>query len=215
MKTKKNVRITLTAFIAFVLWTVAITKIDLQAIGPRGTVVGFATLNDAFHKMTGVHLWLYEVTDWLGLVAIVFVLGFGVLGLIQLIRRRNLFKVDSDIIILGVFYILVIIGYVVFEEFAINYRPVIIEGRLESSYPSSTTLLILCVMPTAILQLKNRIKSVVIKNIIVLVISVFTLFMVVGRTISGVHWLTDMIGGILLSISLVMLYRTLITEFKH
>ncbi len=215
MKTKKNVRITLTAFIAFVLWTVAITKIDLQAIGPRGTVVGFATLNDAFHKMTGVHLWLYEVTDWLGLVAIVFVLGFGVLGLIQLIRRRNLFKVDSDIIILGVFYILVIIGYVVFEEFAINYRPVIIEGRLESSYPSSTTLLILCVMPTAILQLKNRIKSVVVKNIIVLVISVFTLFMVIGRTISGVHWLTDIIGGILLSISLVMLYRTLITEFKH
>ena len=214
MKTKKNVRITLTAFIAFVLWTVAITKIDLQAIGPRGTVVGFATLNDAFHKMTGVHLWLYEVTDWLGLVAIVFVLGFGVLGLIQLIRRRNLFKVDSDIIILGVFYILVIIGYVVFEEFAINYRPVIIEGRLESSYPS-TTLLILCVMPTAILQLKNRIKSVVVKNIIVLVISVFTLFMVIGRTISGVHWLTDIIGGILLSISLVMLYRTLITEFKH
>ena len=215
MKTKKNVRITLTAFIAYVLWTVAITKIDLQAIGPRGTVVGFATLNDAFHKMTGVHLWYYEVTDWLGLVAIVFVLGFGVLGLIQLIRRRNLFKVDSDIIILGVFYILVIIGYVVFEEFAINYRPVIIEGRLESSYPSSTTLLILCVMPTAILQLKNRIKSVVVKNIIVLVISVFTLFMVVGRTISGVHWLTDIIGGILLSISLVMLYRTLITEFKH
>ena len=215
MKTKKNVRITLTAFIAFVLWTVAITKIDLQAIGPRGTVVGFATLNDAFHKMTGVHLWLYEVTDWLGLVVIVFVLGFGVLGLIQLIRRRNLFKVDSDIIILGVFYILVIIGYVVFEEFAINYRPVIIEGRLESSYPSSTTLLILCVMPTAILQLKNRIKSVVVKNIIVLVISVFTLFMVVGRTISGVHWMTDIIGGILLSISLVMLYRTLITEFKH
>ena len=215
MKTKKNVRITLTAFIAFVLWTVAITKIDLQAIGPRGTVVGFATLNDAFHKMTGVHLWYYEVTDWLGLVAIVFVLGFGVLGLIQLIRRRNLFKVDSDIIILGVFYILVIIGYVVFEEFAINYRPVIIEGRLESSYPSSTTLLILCVMPTAILQLKNRIKSVVVKNIIVLVISVFTLFMVVGRTISGVHWMTDIIGGILLSISLVMLYRTLITEFKH
>ena len=215
MKTKKNVRITLTAFIAFVLWTVAITKIDLQAIGPRGNVVGFETLNDAFHKMTGVHLWLYEVTDWLGLVAIVFVLGFGVLGLIQLIRRRNLFKVDSDIIILGVFYILVIIGYVVFEEFAINYRPVIIEGRLESSYPSSTTLLILCVMPTAILQLKNRIKSVVVKNIIVLVISVFTLFMVIGRTISGVHWLTDIIGGILLSISLVMLYRTLITEFKH
>lgn len=116
MKTKKNVRITLTAFIAFVLWTVAITKIDLQAIGPRGTVVGFATLNDAFHKMTGVHLWLYEVTDWLGLVAIVFVLGFGVLGLIQLIRRRNLFKVDSDIIILGVFYILVIIGYVVLKS---------------------------------------------------------------------------------------------------
>ena len=151
----------------FATWTLALTKVDLQPVGPEGTVVGFATINSAFHEWTGVHMWLYEMTDWLGLVPIIVVLGFGMLGLIQLIKRRSLFKVDSDILILGVFYILVMTAYVIFEIFVINYRPVLIEGRLEASYPSSTTLLVLCVMPTAIMQLNNRIKNVVLRRVVV------------------------------------------------
>lgn len=136
------------------------------------------------------------------------------LGLIQWIKRRNLFKVDSDILILGVFYILVMTAYLVFEMFVINYRPVLIEGRLEASYPSSTTLLVLCVMPTAIMQLNNRIKNLVLRRVTVVSISLFIIFMVVGRLVSGVHWLTDIVGGVLLSIGLVMLYQMMVTIFR-
>ncbi|RHR30760.1 phosphatase PAP2 family protein [Clostridium sp. AF19-22AC] len=203
---KTNLCITLTALIAFLLWTLAVTKFDLQAIGPQKSIVGFASLNGAFHDFTGVHMWLYEVTDWLGLVPAVFVLGFGLLGLAQLIKRRSLFKVDSDILILGVFYILVMAVYILFEVFVINYRPVLIAGRLEASYPSSTTLLVLCVMPTAIMQLRKRINKPVVKNVVTVIISLFIIFMVIGRLVSGVHWMTDIVGGVLLSTFLVMLY---------
>ena len=213
-KNQRSLWIMLLALFMFVAWTLAITKIDLQAVGPEGSVVGFATINSAFHEWTGVHMWLYEITDWLGLIPIIFVLGFGVLGLIQLIKRRNLFKVDSDILILGVFYILVVTAYVIFEMFVINYRPVLIEGRLEASYPSSTTLLVLCVMPTAIMQLYNRIKNVVVRKVTVVSISLFIIFMVVGRLVSGVHWITDIVGGVLLSIGLVMLYQTMTMMFR-
>ncbi|MBQ1274228.1 MAG: phosphatase PAP2 family protein [Cellulosilyticum sp.] len=211
---QRSLWIMLVALFMFVAWTLALTKVDLQPVGPEGTVVGFATINSAFHEWTGVHMWLYEMTDWLGLVPIIVVLGFGMLGLIQLIKRRSLFKVDSDILILGVFYILVMTAYVIFEIFVINYRPILIEGRLEASYPSSTTLLVLCVMPTAIMQLNNRIKNVVLRKVTVVSISLFIVFMVVCRLVSGVHWLTDIVGGVLLSIGLVMLYQTMATRFR-
>lgn len=208
-KFQKSLWITLTALLAFVIWTVAIAKVDLQAIGPEGSVVGFATLNGAFHEWTGVHMWLYDITDVLELLAFVFVLGFGMLGLVQLVKRKSLFKVDSDILCLGVFYVLVMAAFVFFEIAKINYRPVLIEGKLEASYPSSTTLLVLCVMPTTILQLNSRIKNATLRRVVNVLLSLFTAFIAVARLISGVHWLTDIVGSVLLSIALVMFYRTI------
>lgn len=203
---QKNFCITICLLVSFVLWTIAICYLDVQAIGPNGTSVGFAKLNGFFHDLTGVHMLLYTVTDWLGFVPFCFVSGFAIMGLIQMIKRRSLFKVDGDILALGGFYALVMAAYAFFEIFVINYRPVLIEGVLEASYPSSTTLLVMCVMPTAIMQFCNRIKNEKIIRCIAYAIIAFIAFMVTGRLISGVHWLTDIIGGALLSMGLVMLY---------
>lgn len=192
---------------AFVIWTVMIQITDVQQIGQNGTNVGFATLNSWFHKLTGVHMSIYTVTDWLGLVPVFVCMIFGRIGLVQLIKRRSLFKVDYDIIVLGIYYLVVILGYLIFEEFPINYRPILINGVMEASYPSSTTLLVLSVMPTLIEQSGRRVKKVAIKNTVTIVTSIFSLFMVIGRLISGVHWITDIIGGILLSAGLYYIYK--------
>jgi undecaprenyl-diphosphatase len=183
-----------------------VLTLDVKPIGPRGSAVGFAALNGFFHKLTGVHMLLYTVTDWLGLVPIAVALGFALFGLFQWIRRRSILKVDRSILSLGVFYLLVIAAYVVFEYVVINRRPVLINGYLEASYPSSTTLLVTTVMPTALLQLCGRIRSKAVRRCVVLLISAFIAFMVVGRLFSGVHWLSDIIGGLLLSAGLVLAY---------
>ena len=197
-------------FAAFVVWTLVIRYIDVQAIGPRGSTVGFATINRFVHNLTGVHMDLYIVTDWLSVVPLMFVIGFGILGLVQWIKRKHLVKVDCSILVLGVFYIAVMAVYVLFETVVVNYRPVLINGYLEASYPSSTTMFVMCVMPTAIMQFNERIKNDVLKRWIRAVISAFTVFMVIGRLVSGVHWVTDIIGGVLLSAGLVLLYRAMI-----
>ncbi len=191
---------------AFVLWTVAVRFIDVDAIGPEGSSVGFAGLNGFFHTLTGVNMTLYEITDWLGLVPIAVCLGFALLGLFQWIKGRSLKRVDFSIFVLGGFYIAVMAVYILFEEVVINYRPVLIEGYLEASYPSSTTLLVTCVMPVADMQLRDRIKNRTFGKIISVLIWTFTVFMVAGRILSGVHWLSDIIGGLLLSAGLVLIY---------
>ena len=197
--------------IAFVMWTAAIRFVDVQAIGPQESSVGFATINHLVHNLTGVHMSLYTITDWLGLVPLMVVMGFGTLGLIQWIKRKHLLKVDYSILVLGGFYIVVMAAFVLFEVFIINYRPVLIDGILEASYPSSTTMLVMCVMPTAIMQFNARIKNIVLKRCVASAIIAFIVFMVMGRLVSGVHWFTDIIGGALLSTGLVLMYRAIIS----
>ena len=208
MKKKNKKRLVLGAslVVAFALWTVLVRFVDVQAIGPEGSSVGFAALNGFVHELTGVNWLLYTVTDWLGIVPITVALGFAILGLVQLIKRKSLWKLDRSILALGAFYIVVMAAYVFFEIVVINYRPTLIDGFLEASYPSSTTMLVMCVMPTAAMQLKVRIKNTALRRCTVIAIVVFTAFMVIGRLLSGVHWLTDIIGGALFSTGLVMTY---------
>ena len=194
---------------AFVLWTVLVSYVDVRAIGQNASSVGFATLNGYFHDLTGVNMFLYTITDWLGLVPIGVAFGFAVLGLVQWVGRKSLFKVDRSILALGGFYIIVLAMYIFFEIVVINYRPVLIDGYLEVSYPSSTTMLVMCVMPTAMMQLHARIKSDVFRRCVLISIAAFTAFMVIGRLASGVHWLTDIIGGALVSAGLVITYASI------
>ena len=208
---KQNFCIAWGLLAAFVLWTAVVSLVDVQAIGPRGSSVGLAAFNGFFHNLTGVHLSLYLLTDWLSLVPLGIVLGFGALGLVQWVKRKNLWKVDRSILVLGGFYLVVMAVYAFFEVYAVNYRPVLIEGVLEVSYPSSTTMLVMTVMPTAVLQLKSRIQHPALRKSVVIAMIVFTAFMVVGRLLSGVHWVTDIIGGGLLSAGLVMMYDALAT----
>ena len=193
--------------VAFVIWTVLILSVDVQGIGQNRTNVGFATFNQWFHRLTGVHMDLYVITDWLSLIPVFTCVLFGGMGVVQLVKRRSLFKVDYDIILLGFYYVAVISGYLVFEIFSLNYRPILIEGVMEASYPSSTTLIVLCVMPTLIEQGNRRLQNVCLKKITAALVICFSIFMVVGRLVSGVHWFTDIVGGILLSAGLFCIYK--------
>ena len=201
----------LALILVFTVWTILVQKVDVQPAGnyePQKNV-GFAGLNTWFHGLTGYSETLYKITDWLGLVPIAICIGFGILGMVQMIQRKSLLKVDTDIILLGIFYIVVIAGYLLFEKITINYRPVLVDGlaKPESSYPSSTTLLVLSVMPTLVFQAKRRIKNANVRKAVIIPSVLFTVFMLIGRTVAGVHWLTDIIGAIFLSAGLYLLYR--------
>ncbi|MBR5468650.1 MAG: phosphatase PAP2 family protein [Firmicutes bacterium] len=204
---KRKIYVGAVMLVLFLVWTVLVSIVDVRPIGPQNSEVGFAGINGFFHNLTGVHMWIYVLTDWLSLVPAGIVLGFGILGLKQWIERKSILKVDYDILVLGVFYVVVFGAYILFEEIAVNYRPMLINGILEASYPSSTTMLVLCVMPTAMMQFGERVKNEKVNRYVKNAIIIFTVFMVGGRLVSGVHWLTDIIGGMMLSAGIVAIYR--------
>ncbi len=193
-------------FAVFVLYTVSLKFVDVRQIGPQGSSVAYSTLNNAVHELFGVNMTLYEITDWAGVAAILIASGFAALGLVQLIKRKKLLKVDSGILLLGVFYIVVFVAYAFFEFVVINRRPVLIDGVLEASYPSSTTMLAMCVLPTAMMQFSRLIKNAAFRNAVNILLGLFTAFMVIGRLVSGVHWFTDILGGLIFSVSVILLH---------
>ncbi len=213
MKRKKELILGVILLVVFIIWTGLIQYVDVKPIGVDNTYIGFSTLNNWFHFLTGVHMTLYKITDWLGLIPIFVCVVFGGLGLVQLIKRKSLFKVDKDLILLGIYYFIVIMVYLIFEMIPINYRPILIDGRLEASYPSSTALLVLSVMPTLLLQVKRRSTHIFITKIVSVATILFSLFMVTGRLIAGVHWLTDIIGALILSAGLYYVYKALVFIF--
>ena len=200
---------------SFIIWTILIQTVDVQPVGVNGTNIGFAAFNSWFHNLTGTNMTLYTITDWLGLVPVFICMIFGTLGLLQLIKRKHLLQVDKDILFLGIYYIIVISAYLLFEMIPINYRPILIEGRMEASYPSSTTLLVLSVMPTLIFQTDRRLKNTSARNIIRILTILFSAFMVFGRLISGVHWFTDIVGSVMLSAGSFYIYKAFVLSYDR
>ncbi len=215
MKAKTNFLLSGILFALFIIFTLLVLNFDVQSIGPEGSFVGFAKLNRFFRDAVGVNMLWYNITDWLGISAIFTTSGLALLGLFQFIRRKSLLKVDADIYILGGLYLLVIAAYVFFEINVINYRPVLMDGMLEASYPSSHVMMVCTVMGSAVLQFRSRIKRkklLFTANSISLAVIIVTVF---GRFLSGVHWTSDIIGALLSSGALLMLYHSCVSLINN
>ena len=189
-----------------ILYILLVQYYDVEGIGPDNSKIGFALLNYKFHELTGYNARLYNLTEYLGVLPFILVAYYGIVGLIQLIQRKSIFKVDKKIINLGFFYISLLLVYIFFEKVIINYRPILIDHKLEASFPSSHTLLALCVCISSLLISKDYIKNDKIRKIVDIITYIVMGLLVVGRLLSGVHWLTDIIGAVLISYVLVSIY---------
>ena len=207
---KRNFLISGILLLIAITFTILVKVVDVKQIGVNNSSIGFATLNQFIFETTGVNMIWNHITDWLGLIPVFMAIVYAFIGLIQFIKRRSIFKVDKEIILLGLYYIIVIALYVFFEKVIINYRPILMNGFLEASYPSSHTLMTICICGSSILINKKLFNNKITKVINYLSIIIITIT-VVGRLISGVHWFTDIIGGILISTGLLMTFYSLLS----
>jgi len=193
-------------FCLFVVYTVLVKVVDVMPIGPENSEVGFASINGVFAKTFTYNGFWYQLTEYLGYMAIGVCLAFALLGLLQLIKGKSFKAVDKEIWVLAGFYVVVIAFYVLFEVLVINYRPIILEEGLEASYPSSHTVLAVSVFLSAVYEFETYIKNRNLKLTLQAVVIILAVLMVVGRMLSGVHWISDIIGGCLLAVSLVLMF---------
>lgn len=200
---KKRFLVAAVLLVLFIAFTCLVMLTDVQAIGPQGTEVGFASVNAAVFESLGTNSFLEKATDLLGLVSIGVGFVFAFCALVQLIKRKSMKKIDLEFYVLGVYYLLLGILYVGFEKLALNFRPVLDEGELAASFPSSHTLLIVAVMGSAVLMAERYLKGTKWFLPAAAVAGALALFAIGGRLFSGVHWYTDIMGGVMLALALI------------
>ena len=213
----KRRKLFIATFILFLIavgYILLVMKYDVQSIGPKNTKVGFAGINGAIHNMLPYNDTWYKITKYLGIVPFLICAFYGLQGIMQIIKYKSLKKVDKRLIYLGLFYVTMLVLYVLFDKIVINYRPVLEDGALESSFPSSHTLLAVCICASSLLISKFYIKDKKVLKIFDILTYALMILLVVGRLISGVHWLTDILGGIIISTFLVSLYYSFIYTYK-
>jgi len=183
---------------AFLILTVLVKTVDVKPIGPLDSKVGLATINGAvFHTYGSNPIW-YTLSEILGYLSIAVAAGFCLLGLWQWIQRKHLKKVDHDLLALYGAYGVMAAFYLLFEIVVINYRPILEEGALAPSYPSSHTLLVCCIMLTAVTQLRIRIRPRALRIAGTALCGLVILLTALGRIFSGVHWYTDVFASLLI-----------------
>lgn len=213
-KSKKYFISAAALLVLFVALIAAVKFVDVGAIGPQGSEIGLSAINGQVRDTLGFSDTWYGITDWLGMLSILVALGFAFFGVSQLVHRRSLKKVDADIYLLALCYTVAAAVYVFFELFVVNYRPVILEGSLEASFPSSHTVLVICFMGTAVHQFYCRIKNKPLRAAVMAAGLAVIAVMVVGRMLSGVHWFTDILGGVLIGSAIVLAYLGVYAKIK-
>lgn len=197
-----------------VIYTILVKIIDVAPIGPNNSEVGFSKINGFFHNLLGSNMTIYKITEILGIIPLLMAGIYAIIGLVELIKRKSLTKVDYEIYALAGLYVVVLGLYVFFEKCIINYRPILIDGVLEASYPSSHTLMALCICGSSIIVNKRifhkKIFNLENKLSIFLMITI-----ILGRFISGVHWFSDIVGAIFISLALLSSFYTAISSFTH
>lgn len=212
---KKNIIISICLIILSVIYTILVKYVDVAPIGPKASSVGFSTLNKfVFNFLGRSNIW-YNITEVLGMISILIALFYALIGLYKLIKNKSILKIDKEIIILGIFYFVVLLVYLFFEKVIINYRPILVKGVLEASYPSSHTMLSICICLSAMIINNKLYKNMRISKIINTLSIIIMITTTVGRLLSGMHWVSDILGGIIISICLSYIFKTVIYSLNE
>lgn len=212
---KKNIIVSICLIMLSVIYTILVKYVDVAPIGPKASNVGFSTLNKfVFNFLGRSNIW-YNITEVLGMISILIALFYALIGLYKLIKNKSILKIDKEIIILGLFYFVVLLVYLFFEKVIINYRPVLVKGVLEASYPSSHTMLSICICLSAMIINNKLYKSMRISKIINTLSIIIMITTTVGRLLSGMHWISDILGGIIISICLSYIFKTVIYSLNE
>lgn len=183
---------------------------DKAVIAESGKEVGLSSINNLVKYSYKENLDL--MTDLLFYVTFTVVVFEGCLGIIQLVTRKSLFKVDKEIIIFGISLVVMVVLWLVFDHLLkINVRPIDAnEGSFPSTHVMMATFLALASHAFICMKYETRLPKYLSLVLAIIIISTITF----GRVACGMHYITDVTGGLFMGLALYFITFGIIKGFK-
>lgn len=154
-----------------------------------------------------------KITDIILIASFAILAVFAILGLYQWISRKSLRKVDKPLLWMLLPLALMAITYFVFDKILIwNTRP---NGSGEPSFPSTHTMVVATIFLCAAVILPYYIKSRTMRIIIDLLMLVLLVMVCVGRVAANMHWVSDVVGGLIFAVIFAAIYYLIIRRHKN
>ncbi|MCQ2382504.1 MAG: phosphatase PAP2 family protein [Clostridia bacterium] len=191
------------SFVCFVIFTLLVAFVDVDQ-------VGLSKINHFFWQHCGKHEIWERITDYLGYVLILVLVGILAWQIWQWIMCKKLARIDWNLLMFDVIMVCLAVVYVFFEVVVINYRP----AGDKASYPSSHAMLFATVLPLLIYQVWHYLQNKPWRIVLTVALSSIQVIGLVGRLLAGVHWFTDILGGVIISCCLDCFYIFFVSKRK-
>lgn len=217
---KKGICITSISLGLFIILIILLKCVDVKTLYDCDSI-GLAGLNKVYYKEYNKALDI--LSDVIFYLVIAFNVFLIVLYAINLSKTKSLkagykFYIYFSILLLG------IILWLLFDKvICINTRPNIKDGVVEGSFPSTHVFLtayIVLSSPYLFLKMEKnkgleKANKLGFEEIITIIFISIALVMTVLRLYSGMHWLTDCVGGLILGFFLFGLFYLFVCIFKN
>jgi undecaprenyl-diphosphatase len=198
------------SFLVLFIILMLLLNVDKAVIAESGKEVGLSHINNLVSYSYKENIdFMTDLLMYITFTVVVFEAG---LGLYQLIKGKSLFKVDIEIIIFGIALVVMVALWLLFDYvIKINVRPT---HEAEGSFPSThvliTTFLALASHAFICYQYENKFAKY---GSLLIAVSIIALVLF-GRVASGMHYITDVTGGLFLGLALYFCTFGIIKVFK-
>lgn len=201
-ETKKGLCITIVSLVLFNILMILLCFVNVKEVEPFGKIGLYGFNNTYRHDYNKTLDIISDVLLYLSIAAFVAAVVYFAYGLI----KNKFKKVDYRLLVYFIITVCVVITYLIFDHVVkLNNRPNIIDGELEGSFPSTHVLMATyLLLPLTTLFFKEGrekdTKKIDLDTIVTTIAFVIIGAMFVLRLWSGMHWMTDCIGGVLLGV---------------
>lgn len=215
---KRYLIISCASLLLFLLFLIMLYTVDVKNIGAGVTKVGLCFINNHSFMASNASMWdkISDVCMYLGIGVIG---ALFILGVVQLIQRKNILKVDKEILVFGCLVVLMIIIWLFFDKVLIvNNRPILVDGKVECSFPSTHIMITSFALLSGSYYLFKKINKKHLTIIMYVASAIIVTICFLGRVLSGMHFLTDAVCGLLMGLflffSLLAILQFIIKDHK-
>lgn len=180
-------------WLILLIFTILVSFVDVKIYNVTNTEIGLYSLNKIFLVNSINSNYINIISNGIFLICLLVIILMLLLITFEYFKTKKINKNNLNFII---HFLIMVLIWIIFDKILIiNYRPILINGNIEGSYPSTHVM----VSTFVLLFLSDKLKKIFKNDKIFYIISIgLIIIQSISRILLTMHWFTDIIGGLLI-----------------